>query len=184
MDVFNMMRLATETFEAAGVPYFVTGSFATIAHGEPRLTIDVDIVAALQLRHAGNLLAAFPPPDFYCSRGMIEDAVRRGSQFNIIHPASGVKVDVMIPQDTEFDRSRFDRRMIVTTRGINSYFATPEDAILKKLEYFKNGGSEKHVRDIKGVLLIQGDAIDFDYLVKWAEQLGVVEQLRGILESA
>lgn len=182
MDVFEMMRLASVTFEACDVEYFVTGSLATIAHGEPRLTIDADIVADLKLRHVPAVITAFPPPDFYCTRGMIEDAVRSSSQFNIIHPESGAKVDVMIPKGSDFDQSRFTRRMRVTTRGVEAFFATPEDAILKKLEYFREGGSEKHIRDIRGVLSIQGDALDFDYIDLWAEKLGVVEQFRLILE--
>jgi len=36
------------------------------------------------------------------------------------------------------------------------------------------------VRDIKGVLMIQGDAIDFDYLETWAKSLGVIDLLRRI----
>lgn len=181
MDVFEMLRLATEALEAIEVSYFVTGSMATIAFGEPRLTIDVDIVADLKRSHVGALCDAFAAPDFYCSRAMIVDAIRHRSQFNIIHPFSGVKVDVMVPADSAFNRSRLDRRVVVTTRGVRSFFASPEDAILKKLEYYRDGGSEKHVRDIKGVLLIQGDAIDFDYLNEWAKVLDVVEQLRAIV---
>jgi hypothetical protein len=88
----------------------------------------------------------------------------------------------MVPADNEFNRSRFNRGVMVPIddAGHQVRFATPEDAILKKLEYFREGGSEKHIRDIKGVLLIQGDAIDFNYLNKWAERLGVVEQLKQI----
>lgn len=88
----------------------------------------------------------------------------------------------MVPDDSEFNRSRFSRGVMVPIdeAGQQVRSATPEDAILEKLEYFREGGSDKHVRDIKGVRFIQGDAIDFDYLSKWAERLGVVEQLKQI----
>jgi hypothetical protein len=50
-----------------------------------------------------------------------------------------------------------------------------EDVILKKLEYYQEGGSEKHLRDIAGVLKIQGDKIDRQYVAEWAGRLGVAE---------
>ncbi|MDA1054417.1 MAG: hypothetical protein O3C40_28585 [Planctomycetota bacterium] len=182
MDSFELLRFAADTLQQLGVPYLVTGSMATITHGEARFTNDVDIVADLQPAHVESLCAAFPAPEFYCSLIAVKEAVRRRTQFNVIHPASGLKIDFMVPSDNEFNRSRFSRGVMVPIddAGHQVRFATPEDAILKKLEYFREGGSDKHIRDIKGVLLIQGDAIDFDYLSKWAERLGVVEQLKQI----
>jgi hypothetical protein len=183
MDVFDILHKAAQTFESLDVPYFVTGSMATIAYGEPRLTIDVDIVAKLPTSKVPSFCDAFPTPEFYCSDAMIKDAILRRSQFNIIHTFTGLKVDVMIPVNSEFNRKRLERRIIITTRGAPAYFATPEDAILKKLEYLREGGSEKHIRDIKSVLLVQGARIDFDYLNTWAAVLGVVEQLAMITDD-
>jgi hypothetical protein len=182
MEPNELLQYAADTLERLMVPYLVTGSMATIAFGEARFTNDVDIVADLQLSHVDSLCAAFPGPDYYCSRTAVEDAVRRRFQFNVIHPASGLKIDFMVPTNDAFNRSRLSRGRQVTTdeTGHQARFASPEDAILKKLEYFREGGSDKHVRDIKGVLLIQGDAIDFDYLDKWAEYLGVADQLAQI----
>ena len=101
--------------------------------------------------------------------------------FNIIHPTTGLKIDVIIPADTEFNRTRLSRgRMLPTNDGTPACFASPEDAILKKLEYYREGGSDKHVRDIIGVLKVQADAIDYEYLETWAERLGVVEELQEV----
>lgn len=185
MDSYDLLRYAAETLERLQVPYLVTGSMATITHGEARFTNDVDIVADFQPKHIEAVLDAFPAPEYYCSRDAVRDAVRRRSQFNVIHPASGLKIDFMVPADTDFNRSRLSRGVAVTldVTGNRAVFATPEDAILKKLQYFREGGSEKHIRDIKGVLFIQGDAIDFGYLRKWAEDLGVVKELEQILHQ-
>ena len=53
------------------------------------------------------------------------------------------------------------------------WFASPEDVILKKLLYFQEGGSEKHLRDIIGVLKVQGEKLDRKYIADWIGPLGV-----------
>jgi hypothetical protein len=182
MDSYELLAYAADQMQSLSVPYLITGSMATITYGEARFTNDVDIVADLKAADVDGLLAAFPESDYYCSRAAVEEAVRRRSQFNVIHPTSGLKIDFMIPVDDEFNRSRLrrGRDIVVDEAGHQARFASPEDTILKKLEYYREGGSEKHVRDIKGVLMIQGDAIDFGYLEKWAESLGVFDLLGQI----
>ena len=86
-----------------------------------------------------------------------------------------------MPEDTEFNRSRFARRRLLPSGAEgDALFAAPEDVILKKLEYFREGGSEKHVRDILGVLKVQGDQIDHGYLEGWAHRLGLDEVWREV----
>ncbi len=183
MDSNELLQYAADTLERLKVPYLVTGSIATIAYGEARFTNDVDIVADLKSVHVDSLCAAFAGPAYYCSRTAVEDAIRRRFQFNVIHPASGLKIDFIVPKDNAFNRSRLSRGQMISTEeaGHQARFASPEDVILKKLEYFREGGSDKHVRDIKGVLLVQADAIDLDYLGEWAEYLGVIDQLNQVL---
>ena len=185
MDSYDLLQYAAETLERLQVRYLITGSMATITHGEARFTNDVDIVADFQAEHIEGIVSAFPAPDYYCSRNAMQDAIRRRSQFNVIHPASGLKIDFMVPNDDEFNRSRLNRGVSVTMDdlGHRAVFASPEDAILKKLQYFREGGSEKHIRDIKGVLMIQGAAIDFNYLRQWAAHLNVVKELEQLLQT-
>ena len=38
--------------------------------------------------------------------------------------------------------------------GITVWIAPPEYVIVGKLEFFREGGSEKHLRDIRGILAI------------------------------
>ncbi len=97
-------------------------------------------------------------------------------QFNIIHSASGLKVDIIIKQNTPFDSSRFRRsRRIYPAESYQANFASPEDVIIKKMEYYKEGGSEKHLRDIAGILKISGEMVDKDYIAEWSRQLGLTE---------
>ena len=176
MGLSELLKKIVEVFEKLQIPYLVTGSVASMTYGEPRLTNDIDIVAAVDKQHIPGLLAAFPAVDFYISEDMIKDAIRHHGQFNIIHPASGLKVDVVIKQNTPFDDSRFKRtRKIYPAESYHANFAAPEDVIVKKMEYYRKGGSEKHLCDITGIIKISGQEIDQDYISEWANRLGLVD---------
>jgi hypothetical protein len=180
----DLLRYAVEALERLGLPYLVTGSVATIFFGEPRFTVDIDIVVDLPAERIRDFCAAFAPEEFYLSEEAVRRAVRSRSQFNVIHPSSGLKIDIMVSAGTPFDRSRFARmRRIRPGEGFEASFASPEDVILKKLEYYREGGSQKHLRDIAGVLRISGEAIDRSYIQEWAERLGVEEIWQAVLDG-
>jgi hypothetical protein len=176
MVPFELLARLADTLNALQVPYLITGSMASGAYGEPRMTNDIDVVVELDLPHVEALLAAFPAPDYYCSREAMREAVRAKFQFNILHLTSGMKVDVILATASDFDRSRFQRARRIQTAGTVVAFASPEDVILKKLLYFQAGGSEKHLRDIVGILKVQAGQIDQLYLTEWIVRLGVAEE--------
>ena len=176
MELYDLLDRVIQTFEDLQIPYFITGSLASMAYGEPRLTNDIDIVAGIDEAHIPTLLSAFPEEEFYLSEDAVRDAIRRRDQFNIIHPGSGLKVDVMIRKNTAFDASRFSRAHAI--RPVGTYearFASPEDVIIKKMEYYREGASEKHLRDIASMLRISGNEIDHAYVEGWAARLGLVD---------
>lgn len=174
MEPLDLLMLLVRKLEELQLSYFVTGSMATITYGEPRFTNDIDVVIALKPEDTGRFCAAFPMPDFYVSSGAVADAIRDRRQFNIIHPASGLKVDVIVSKADDFETSRHQRaRLIPVTKDVEIRFAAPEDVILRKMQYFREGGSDKHLRDIASVLKLQGDRIDFNYIAGWIDRLGV-----------
>lgn len=175
MELFEVLQKIIEVFEKLSIPYLVTGSVASMAYGEPRLTNDIDVVADIHLSHIPALMAAFPKEEYYIDEDMIRQAIGQIGQFNIIHPASGLKVDVMIKQNTPFDQSRFKRVRKIYPGSYSADFASPEDVIIKKMEYYKLGGSEKHLRDITGIIKISGESLDKAYISKWADELGLNE---------
>ena len=182
MEPSELLRHVAGAFERLGIPYRVTGSMATVAYGEPRFTNDIDVVVRLRADQVKGLCAAFPEPEFYCSAQAAEMAVRQGFQFNILHPQSGLKVDVIIASDSPFDASRFSRGQRITTASqVEAWFASPEDVILKKLLYFREGGSEKHLRDIVGVLKVRAEKLEGEYLANWVKQLHVEDEWRLVL---
>ena len=182
MEHFELLRYTTRALEDLGIPYFVTGSTATIFYGEPRFTNDIDIVADLSESLVSEFCRKFPIEDFYVSESAGLDAVRRKGQFNIIHPASGLKVDVIVPAQSAFNRSRFARvNRVNAGEDYSACFSSAEDAIIKKMDYFRQGGSEKHLRDITGVLKTSRDRIDSAYISAWADRLGLEEIWKMIM---
>ncbi len=176
MEQYELLRHAARCFEKHCIRYFVTGAVAAIAYGEPRLTNDIDIVADLHEDEIPKLKSCYPEGDFYFDEDSARRAVRSRSQFNIIHPESGLKIDVMISRGDEFDQSRFRRvRRLRPLLDTEVDFASPEDVILKKMVFYREGGSEKHLRDIAGILKISAGGIDLAYIDGWARKLGLEE---------
>lgn len=182
MDQSDLLRNTVKAFEEAGADYLLVGSVASAVYGEPRLTLDIDVVADLREQHLPRFLSRFPPNDFYVSREAVVAAIREKRQFNILHPASGLKIDVIVRKPDEFDRSRFARKrpMKVFPDG-SATFASPEDIIIKKLEYYRDGGSEKHLRDIAGILKVSGAGLDSNYIERWAVLKGVLDIWKAVL---
>lgn len=177
MGPAELLAHLASSLELLHLPYLVTGSMATIAYGEPRFTNDIDVVISLPEDAIDAFCSRFPAPEYYCPRQVVVDAVRKKFQFNIIHPASGLKIDVIIATDSAFDRSRLGRGERIASGGDRLVsFASPEDVILKKMVYYREGGSEKHLRDIAGVLKVRGNRIDRRYISEWASRLGVSEE--------
>jgi len=182
MEQSDLLRFVIEALERIGLRYFVTGSMATIFFGEPRFTNDIDIVVDLPADRIPEFCSAFPSPEFYLSEETVRRAVSRRGQFNIIQPSAGLKVDIMVPAESAFNRSRFARATRIKPEpGVDAIFSSAEDVILKKLEAYREGGSEKHLRDITGVLRISGAHLDRAYIEQWADRLAVADIWEEVL---
>lgn len=174
MKPAELLRFLTTALERLGLPYLVVGSTASITFGDPRLTNDIDVVVDLPAAKVSELCAAFPTDAFYVSPDAAMDAVGRRGQFNIIHPESGLKIDVIVASESAFDRGQLQRGVRVKViPDLTVTFASPEDVIVKKMEYFQEGGSDKHLRDIAGVMRVRGQQLDRAYIADWAARLGL-----------
>ncbi|UCD83784.1 MAG: nucleotidyl transferase AbiEii/AbiGii toxin family protein [Deltaproteobacteria bacterium] len=183
MEQSELLKHLVNAFEKLGIRYFVTGSIASIFYGEPRFTNDIDIVADINENHIPELLKLFPQKEFYISEEAILDAISHKYQFNIIHPSSGLKIDVIICKNDAFDNSRFKRiKRISPTEDTRTNFSSPEDVIIMKMRHYKEGESEKHLRDIASMLKISGDMIDKKYIENWVDKLELKDIWNAILE--
>jgi hypothetical protein len=168
--------------EAAGIPYMITGSVASSFHGEPRATLDLDIVIDPGPPALGRLVDDLRAAGFYVDRDAAEDALRERTQFNAIGP-DATKVDFIIRRDRPFSITEFDRRERVELLGSTGFIATVEDVILAKLEWARETDSERQLRDVAGMLAVAGDTVDEAYLTTWADRLGVATILRTALDG-
>jgi len=182
MEPSDLLRYVAETLERIGADYLVTGSTVTIAFGEPRFTNDIDIIVDLKPQQVAKFCQSFPEEEFYINEQSVRDAVENKRQFNVIHPSSGMKVDFFIRKNSQFDDSRFARvKRVAPFADFYVCFASLEDVIVKKLEYYHEGGSEKHLRDISGVLRISGEQIDCAYIEEWSDRLGLKSIWQAVL---
>jgi hypothetical protein len=179
----ELLHYVIEVLEQQQIPYAVVGSLASGAWGEPRMTRDIDIVVQLLMGKVDALCGAFPEDDFYVSRAAAAEAVQCSGQFNVIHPSSGNKVDFMMVCPGGWASAQFARRKRVDFGGGTAgYVAAPEDVILGKLLYYREGTSEKHLRDITGILVTAQDMVDREYISQFATQLGVADIWQAVLE--
>ena len=177
----QLVRYLAETCERLGITYAITGSTATIVYGEPRFTNDIDVVVELPAATIELLVAAFPAPEYYVSVAAAKEAVARRHTFNVIQILQGLKIDFYVADYTTFDLQRLRRaRELAVMAGRRVRVASPEDVILKKLQAYREGGSDKHLRDIDGVLRVQA-SIDREYIADWANKLGVLNQWHAAL---
>ena len=182
MEQRELMRLIVQVLESLHIPYMITGSHASAYYGEPRFTRDIDIVAELKEEQVDEFVKFFPADLFYCDKDMIKIEIKRRGQFNIIHSISGLKIDIILTKETPFSKTEFSRRKRESLfSDTKAHFAAPEDVIIKKMDFYRAGGSEKHLRDITGILKISGDIIDIDYITQWADKLGLREIWDAVL---
>ena len=174
MELDELMAYVAGAFEADGVPYMLVGSMAAGLYGEPRLTADADFVVDLRPDQVAGLARHFPATEYYFDEGQIAEALRSHGQFNIIHGPSGYKADVVILDPVGHQAAEFARRTCCPlSSGLQLSVARAEDLILSKLQYYRMGGSEKHLRDCAGILRLSAVVMDLDYLSEWAGRLGV-----------
>jgi hypothetical protein len=172
-------------FEDLEVAYMIGGSQASVYYGESRFTQDIDLVTDLRPEHLPALVDGFPAGEFYMSEEAAREAVETRGQFNILHPESGLKIDVFVNKDTDYDRLRLDRRQrLPLVPGCEAYFARAEDIILYKMLYFSEGRSDVHVRDILGILRVSGTEVDTAYIAEWAGRLGLIGIWDAVLKRA
>jgi hypothetical protein len=130
-------------------------------------------------------VAAFPPPEFYVSDLAVRDAVRNRSQFNVLSTAEGDKIDFWLLTDEPFDRSRFARKCRTRLFDFEIPVSTPEDTILAKLRWARlHGGSVKHETDALRVYELQSNVLDFEYIDRWAAEIGVVDEWARLKAAA
>lgn len=174
IDPLSLAATIASILDDLGIRYVIGGSVASSILGEPRSTLDLDLMIEIDERSAGALATRLSP-DFYVDRDHVIDCVRRGSSFNAIHFESSMKVD-FFPAE-ELGKRQIDRRQILRVRPDLPAlpFYSIEDLLVRKLMWFRSGGesSTRQWRDIVGILKTSGTDLDREYLQREASDLGI-----------
>jgi len=165
--------------DALQVLHTIGGSIASSFAGEPRATVDIDIVAALEERHVEALVAALSA-EYYVDADALRRAVRNRASVNLVHQATQLKVDLFVAGGTPLDARQLARRQAVEfPDGRRLYVHPPEDILLQKLRWYRRGGevSDRQWRDIVAIVRVQGGRLDLEYLRECAGLVGVSDLL-------
>ena len=179
----DLFLLFVRPLNRAGIRYVIGGSVAAIFYGEPRFTRDVDMVVFLNEANIQQLPQIFPAKDFYLPPPEViaaETAREQRGQFNIIHMDTSFKADIYPTGRDEFNAWAFRNKRAVVHENETLVLAPPEYVIVRKLEYFREGGSDKHLRDIRGILNISGGQINRADLDEWIQRQGVAAEWKKI----
>ncbi|HEV2692725.1 MAG TPA: hypothetical protein VG347_07480 [Verrucomicrobiae bacterium] len=176
MPEADLSLLFLRPMNRLGLRYIVSESTASILYGEPRFTNDLDLVVFLRLDDVGRLIEAFPAPEFYVPPQeviMAEIAREQKGQFNLVHMGTGFKADFHTTGRDEFNAWAFRHARKMEFNGEMISVAPPECVIVRKLEFFREGGSDKHLRDIGTMLKVSREEINMAELNEWVRRPGV-----------
>jgi hypothetical protein len=154
----------------------VTGATAAILYGQPRVTNDLDVVLSLDETGRAALLAAFPETEFYVPPETViraEQARNQRGHFNLIHHETGYKADIYLTGADPLHAWAMPlRRTMRWNDDMRIIVAPPEYVVLRKLEFYREGGSTKHPADIRAIRDITG--VDEALLAPWLERMNLV----------
>ena len=182
MTLEDLFTRLIPILEHVKVPYMLTGSVASSAHGMPRSTRDVDIVISPTRAQLVALIQEFPSSQYYADEQQGLEALTRRGQFNIIDYAAGWKVDFIIAEDSEYGRTALQRRKAINVAGSTVYVASAEDVLIAKLRWAKMSGSERQLQDAAGIVSTQAENLDIPYVSDWVQKLSLEEQWSAACE--
>lgn len=181
------LRRLYQGLESIGLPLFVGGSVAAMFYGEPRGTLDIDVVIQAGPDDAQRIAAAFPAVDFYLPPPEVLRAeLARGSsgQFNVIDFKSGLKADVYVAGDDPLIGYGFAEAITEEDEGLLLRLAPPTYVVAMKLRFYGLSKQDKHLRDVRSILEVSPELLDFERVGEWAQRYGVEEAWRDCQERA
>ncbi len=158
--------------------YMVTGSIASNVHGIERATVDADFVLQAEGDSLSAITAALRPPLQMDPQATFETVT--GTTRYIIRSGTEYKIELFLLSDDPHDQERFRRRRKGRVANQPVWLPTPEDVIITKLRWSKQGKRTKDIEDAKNVIAVQGDSIDWAYVHHWCDKHGTLELLEQV----
>ena len=179
----DLIELFVGPLQTEGIRYFISGSVAAMLYGEPRVTHDIDLVVFFRTTDIAKLPKLFPVPEFHVPPPEVIAAEMARPQhgcYNVIHADSALKADFFTANRDELHAWAFRNLKQYSARSMAVSLVPPEYVIVRKWEYFREGGSAKHLRDIRGILNISAEQINHADLDEWVQRRGVEAEWRKV----
>jgi hypothetical protein len=178
MTAEQIVYQVIDALEAAGVPYMLVGSFSSNLYGIARSTRDVDFVVQLGEVTPGQLADKLGPA-FRLDPQMSFETITATQRLVASHRASAFKIEFFLLSDDPHDRERFARRRREMMPEHETYVASPEDVIITKMRWSRAGNRRKDIDDVRNVIRVQRDSLDWTYVERWCDAHGT----RSILDQ-
>ncbi len=183
-DIISALDMVINCFEQIGIDYYIGGSVASSAFGISRATLDVDLIAKIKKNHVDILVKSLKE-FYYIEAEMINNAIQQNSSFNLIHLETMIKIDVFIFKGQPYDLEVFGRRQSDTLDEENPrkfYLSSPEDIILSKLQWYRRSNEvlQQQWKDVLGIMKVQANKLDLNYLILWAANLNISDLLNRL----
>jgi hypothetical protein len=178
-----LLKIVIERLERCNIPYMVAGSVAANSYMTPRSTNDVDIVIKISESDIDKLIAVFEEDFYINSREAIQDSLRRHYPFNVIYLATAAKVDLVPIKPDPFAQTEFGRRRLIMVEDEETWFVTPEDYIISKLRTYVTTKSDFQLTDLRNVLGMQMNQLDWNYVWSWTERFHLRSELEAIIND-
>jgi hypothetical protein len=183
MTTENEATLAViDALETLGIPYMLVGSLSSNAYGIPRSTHDADFVIECAAEFLPRLAAHLGPVYRLDPQMTFETAtLTRRHVMNVL--GIPFKIEFFHLSDDPHDQERFKRRKRVKLQDREVNLPTVEDVLITKLRWVSMLNRTKDKDDVRAVLAVQGDNIDWPYVYGWCDQHGTRALLDEIRSS-
>jgi hypothetical protein len=167
------------------VPYMVVGSFSSNYYGIPPSTQDADFVIELGTRSIGELANRLGVRFRLDPQAFETVTLTRKHELEVV--GSSFKIELFHLSDDAHDQERFRRRQQASSGGRAVTMPTAEDVIITKLRWITGGKRNKDWEDVRDVVAVQGERIDWEYVNSWCERHGtrvILDEIRKSIPAS
>lgn len=181
MEPDEAVAAVIDVLSALGVDYMVGDALAIIFYGVPRSTWDADIVIELGETSLADIMRRLGP-EFSLEPQASFETITMTTRHIVRVPSIGFTIELFQLSGDEHDQERFHRRRPAVLYGRSVVLPTAEDVIITKLYWARGRRRSKDRDDVRDVIAVQGDRLDWDYIHFWADRQGtraLLEEIRG-----
>ena len=179
-DHIPHMATVAKALETSSVSHVMVGSMSSNVHGFARSTKDIDLVVQTDRPGLDRLFAALADA-FDLDPQVSFETITGTLRHILVAKDSKFKVEVFQLSQDLHDQERFRRRLTVSYPSLNAPVSilTAEDVIITKLRWAR----PKDLEDVRDVLAVQGDKLDWNYIYHWTAIHGTRAKLDEIRAS-